>query len=611
MGIENGRRGEKIGVVEPNEIERSMHQLFAHELGEMAAGQRTEFSAITTNGLFHELTGFTLTVDASAAQQESSSHPALYSESADLETTTATAEKKPTLELSAGMPDDWSAGDISLLAKIIGAAKPDLDDPKKLSNLGGGLPPPELIREFFQHVFIPTIEHIAANSEQFLHRAAEGLQYPTRSGGTERLRLGLIDHFIPIPARNKILENFVRPAEGLFVVNGSQEALGLVGDYLVTQEKATPEQPAVLVVTEPIYPGMLLALEPQLRLGLIKLRVVPTNKDGLAIDQLTKALQDPKCKAIYLSEGNPVPGKLNYAAIAEAIKAAGHKVMVFQDMAYKDLGASEMEESLFTQLDSGVVVFETTSKKGAPGSRMGLVYSNETAENFAKFRQSFLNPAYNRSLGYSGMADLTWQAILAREAEVARLGQPTPLETHVQKCQEYYERRRQLYVQTMTETLRLVLNKEDITADDLNQEATIGDARFMFVWRNTGVDALEYSKIAAQELALLMLPGVACRAEKAFLIDPTEANDEVLKWARQNYTWLDEINLKLGVYKDALLKVALTMADEEKRTSTMRRLEEKITELNGGEPRPEVASFMGKIDQIRASFLAKQLLPEA
>lgn len=476
----------------------------------------------------------------------------------------------------------WKLEGESVLQKMIGQAAKD----PEACLLGGGLPPIALISEFYEKVFVPAIAKMQSWSQE---EKVEVFQYP-KAGGALRHRAVVVDHFLNQREREVIKKNFGNEdrAQGLFFTNGSQEALSMMIEMLTGQEKASPDNPVEIAITDPTYPGLLMAADKFIQQGIIKFRIVPIDERTGEIDTtaLSEALESERCKAFYMAEGNPIPKQItNLKEVADVFQQEKFKdKLVFDDHAYEGLGATE-ENSLFDLLPNRVVGFKTLSKKAAP-FRVGFVYSNMTSDRFQFIRESMLKNQYDSKLGFSGVLSGTVAAILQLDSE------SNVFTEHIEKAQKYYETQRQLYEATYEQALDLVFGKDQY---DLDDEVTIGKNMFMFGWRNTHqVPADRYARAGA-EIKLYSLSGSSGRPRSENIVGEQISDSPTLHHLRQNYTWIKPENLQIGIFKDVMLQVVFSdMSMEEKRTA-VEKIYEKLLQLNKGKSLPEVEEFIEKM----------------
>ncbi len=496
---------------------------------------------------------------------------------------------EPVLRAESEMTDDlffgWELEGPSPLQLMIAKAKEDPD-----ANLfGGGLPPSALIEKFHREIFIPAM---MATAKWTTEKILALWQYPD-AGALALHRRQIIDKYLGERERKTIIDNFGEDKrhEGLFFTYGSQQALTYMAEMLVDKEKATAENPVELAVTDPVYPGLLMAAKKFLERGVLKLRVVPIDEAGnLNTQALEETLRNPRCKGFYLSEGNPMPVRFNN--LSEVAKTFQKKEfqdkLVFEDRAYLGLGATE-ENSLFDLLPDRVVAFETFSKKGAP-FRVGLVYSNMTPDRFRFIRETLSKYQYNDTLGYSGLLSGITYAILAFDSRTESLHRFT--EQHLLDAQAHYERQRTLYAASYKEALNLVFGDGQY---NLNDKVVIGNRMFMFGWRKTSVPADLYVKAGA-DIKLYSLSGTTCIPKTKDVVGNFDASLSPSNFRlRQNYTWIGETALKIGVLKDVILEVVFSdLAPEQKETAVF-RLTARVTEINGGKVKPEINAFIDKV----------------
>jgi 2-aminoadipate transaminase len=157
-----------------------------------------------------------------------------------------------------------------------------------------------------------------------------------------------------------------RPADDeLLVTSGAIEALELVGKTFL--------DPGDLVVVEgPTYLGALMAFR---GFG-AELTVVPIDDDGLQVDELERQLSAGfRPKLLYSIPDHQNPAGVSLAterreALVELARRYGF--LVFEDVAYRELGFSgESSPSLWSLAPDVVVQAGTTSKTFFPGVRLG------------------------------------------------------------------------------------------------------------------------------------------------------------------------------------------------------------------------------------------------
>lgn len=475
----------------------------------------------------------------------------------------------------------------------------------EVSLLGGGLPPANLIMELFLNVYIPSLKKfISEFVKEPMKKKLEIiklLQYPP-DGGADSHREVVIDHFLRASERDTIIKNFTeeRRAKGLFFTYGSQEAISMMIKSLIDQEHATTDSPVEIAVTDPTYPGLLMAADEFLSRGLLKFRLVPLDEKTGQIDTqaLDSALSKPRCKAFYLAEGNPVPKKIfNLGQVAQVLDQHKDK-LVYDDHAYDGLGATT-ENTLFDLLPNRVISFKTLSKKISP-IRVGFVYSNMDPEKFDLIRESMLRYQYNATLGYSGVLSRTVVDILELDAKGGEKG---VLKEHIKKAQAYYEKQRQLYAATYKEAFDLAFGPGNYNFDD---EVIIGDEMFMFGWRSTKhVPADKYAD-AGEEIKLVSVSGTGCKPQPEYIVGEQYRNSQTNNRLRQNYTWPDQQKLRIGILKDVLLEVVFSesMTPEQKGEAVL-KLYEKMKEINDNKDLKAVQEFIERMAKSNYKYTKK------
>ena len=186
---------------------------------------------------------------------------------------------------------------------------------------------------------------------------ASAFQYaPTR---------GLAGPLDAIAGRIEVTQSH-RPADDeLLITSGAIEALELVG-------KAFLDRGDLVVVEGPTYLGALMAFR---GFG-AEIAVVPIDDEGLQVDELERRLAGGlRPKLLYSIPDHQNPAGVSLSADRrEALVelARRHGFLVFEDVAYRELGFGD--ESLPSLLSLGpdvVVQAGTTSKTFFPGVRLG------------------------------------------------------------------------------------------------------------------------------------------------------------------------------------------------------------------------------------------------
>ena len=201
-------------------------------------------------------------------------------------------------------------------------------------------------------------ERVAALLQEFVAAGeASAFQYaPTR---------GLAGPLDALAGRLEALQGR-RPAdEELLITSGAIEALELVGKSFL--------DPGDLVIVEgPTYLGAIQAF----RSFEAELVAVPIDEHGLEVDDLERRLAGglrPKLVYCIPDHQNPAGVSLSAERRAPLVELARHYgFLIFEDVAYRELGFSEDAlPSLWSLAPDVVVQAGTTSKTFFPGVRLG------------------------------------------------------------------------------------------------------------------------------------------------------------------------------------------------------------------------------------------------
>lgn len=159
----------------------------------------------------------------------------------------------------------------------------------------------------------------------------------------------------------------LRPGEDqLLVTSGGIEGLELIAKTLLDPGDA-------VVVEAPSYLGAIMAF----RGFQAEVHTVPMDGDGLLVDRLAELFALPRVKLLYT-----VPDYQNPAGVTLAAErrpalvelARRHGVLVVEDVAYRELGFSDLRHPSLWSLGPDVVAqLGTFSKTFMPGFRMGWV----------------------------------------------------------------------------------------------------------------------------------------------------------------------------------------------------------------------------------------------
>jgi 2-aminoadipate transaminase len=217
-----------------------------------------------------------------------------------------------------------------------------------LISFAGGFPDP---RTFPRERAAELLEEFADSGE------ASAFQYaPTR---------GLAGPLDALAGRIETTQGRRPDDDELLLTSGAIEALELVGKTFL--------DPGDLVVVEgPTYLGALMAF----RGFAAQLDVVPIDDDGLLVDELARRLDAglrPKLLYSIPDHQNPAGVSLSVErreALVELARRYGF--LIFEDVAYRELGfGDERPASLWSLAPDVVVQAGTTSKTFFPGVRLG------------------------------------------------------------------------------------------------------------------------------------------------------------------------------------------------------------------------------------------------
>lgn len=206
--------------------------------------------------------------------------------------------------------------------------------------------------------------------------ARRTLQYGTTAGDA-LLRGHLADHLAKL--EGVAAEELGYGADDLVITTGSQQALYLISDVLI-------DEGDLVIAAAPsyfVYTGLLKSLGADVR-------TVPMDAGGMRMDALERLLDEltetgdiARLKLIYCQSYHQNPTGLTLASdrrerivdlAREAGDRAGHRVLLLEDAAYRELGDGiETLPSLksFDHANSLVATCYTFSKPFAPGLKTG------------------------------------------------------------------------------------------------------------------------------------------------------------------------------------------------------------------------------------------------
>ncbi|GAA0702488.1 PLP-dependent aminotransferase family protein [Paraclostridium ghonii] len=284
----------------------------------------------------------------------------------------------------------------------------------EIISFAGGLPAPELF---------PVDEMVEVSRMVLEESGREALQYATTEGFNP-----LREH-IAERMNRKLKTNISK--DDLLITSGSQQGLDFAGKIFL-------DEGDVVLVESPSYLGALNAFKAYCP----KFIEVPTDKDGMVIEELEKILETTEnVKMIYVIPDfqNPT-GKTWSMERRKRFMDVINKfeIPVIEDNPYGELRfEGEILPSLRAMDEKGLVAFlGSFSKIFCPGYRIGWVAASpEILSKFIFVKQG---------------ADL--QASTISQRELSKFIDAYDLDAHVEKIKAVYSKRRDLMLKTMDET---------------------------------------------------------------------------------------------------------------------------------------------------------------
>jgi 2-aminoadipate transaminase len=321
-------------------------------------------------------------------------------------------------------------------------------------SFAGGMPAPELfpVREF-----------------------KEACAYVLDHAGPEALQYGPTDGYPPL--KEYLIEKMQKygvPAEmdNVFVINGSQQALDLIGKVLINRGDT--------VVTEaPTYLGALQAW------GLYGPRyvTVPSDDEGMCVEKLPGILRAQRVKFIYVLPNFQNPSGVTMTAerrdrLVEIASDFG--VPIVEDDPYGELRfEGEDLTPIITLHKEDVIYMSTFSKTLAPGIRLGWVTApSKVIDRLILAKQG---------------ADLHTSTFI--QMIVNDICQRGILKRHVQDIRRVYRERRDLMLEQMAKSF-----PEGVTW------TCPQGGMFLWVRMPEHVDAMQLMKVALEE-KVAFVPG--------------------------------------------------------------------------------------------------------
>jgi len=321
-------------------------------------------------------------------------------------------------------------------------------------SFGGGLPAPEMfpVREF-----------------------KEACIYVLENMGAQALQYGPTDGYPPL--KQFLVEKMQKygvPAEeeNVLLTNGSQQALDLIGKVFI--------DPGDVIITEaPTYLGALQAWN----LFGPRYVTVPSDDEGMRVDQLDEILRREKVKFIYVLPNfhNPAGVTLSEERRQLLVEVASHHgVPILEDDPYGELRFEGKDLTPIIVLHKeNVIYLSTFSKTLAPGIRLGWI----TAPG----------RVINRLIMAKQAADLHTSSFVQMVAnDICQRG---ILRRHVTLIRKTYRERRDIMLQAM----------EEHFPPGVEWTRPQG-GMFLWVRLPEHVDAAELLKVALQE-KVAFVPG--------------------------------------------------------------------------------------------------------
>lgn len=287
-----------------------------------------------------------------------------------------------------------------------------LADAPDIISFSGGFPSPETYPvEEIKDSFIKVLEN----------EGKAALSYSSTSGFT-RLRELIAE---------RMYNNFGTQfrSDQVIITNGSQQALDMSGLLFIDKDD-------VVLFETPSYLGALNALKTYEA----KLVSVPTDEDGIQINELKKALDTygERVKLIYVIPDFQNPTSRCWSldrrkAFMEMM--AGYDVAIIEDAAYSELSfKSEKEKPIISFDKKGQVIYcGTFSKTFCPGLRIAWICAHE------KIIRQYLHLKSN--------VDLSSSAITQRQ--MAYYLEHYDLDRHIREITSIYKKRRDVMLEVI------------------------------------------------------------------------------------------------------------------------------------------------------------------
>jgi 2-aminoadipate transaminase len=312
-----------------------------------------------------------------------------------------------------GLATDWqscySCSANRMTETIISQILKFMSDPALIS-FSGGMPAPELF---------PIPEFQAAAQRVLERDGRKALQYGTTLGDPD-LRAAI--------AENMQAQGMGATAENILIVNGSQQALDLLGRLFLDPND-------VVLTGNPTYLG---ALQSWCSYG-ARYVTLPLDAEGMQLDQLDVMLEAHRPKFVYVLPNfhNPAGVTLEARRREQLSKVtAEQRVMVVEDDPYGELRYEGETPKPIVALGSDHVIYLSTfSKTLSPGLRLGwIIAPQEIIAKLAQIKQ---------------VADLHTSPLVQMIA--LELYQSDFYRPHVQRLCAVYRERRDVMLEAMEE----------------------------------------------------------------------------------------------------------------------------------------------------------------
>ncbi len=379
------------------------------------------------------------------------------------------------------------------------------------------------VREILKYLGAPGIISFSGgfpNPESFpVKEMQEALQEIMSESGKTVLQYSGSQGYLPL--RQWIADRYKKrfdmevDPEDILIVNGSQQALDLIGKVFINKKDH-------VLMEDPAYLGAIQAFdlyEPSYHQ--VKLEV-----DGLDIEEARKVLDENDVKLMYLVPNFQNPSGLTYSEEKrEALKALmeDRNVVIVEDDPYGELRFFGKHRTPIRKLlPEHTIMMGSFSKVVSPGMRLGWLVAPKSI--------------YDKLLIAKQGSDL--HSNMLSQYAIERFVTKHSLDAQIAKITELYQVRRQAMVDAL----------EKYLPSDCSFTKPEGG---MFLWVNLpeGMDAMKLFDIAAADKKVVFVPGA-----------PFYTDNKVHSNMRLNYTAGDPDEITEGIRR-------LCEAIEEMRTA--------------------------------------------